>query len=438
MSQCLLKNGTTITFEPVQIAQVDLRIADGQITEMARVLEPRPGEHSLDLSGKIVLPGLVCAHTHLYSALARGMPAPPRAPANFPEILEYVWWPLDRALDEEALYSSAVIGILEALAAGTTTIIDHHASPGFLRGSLRVIKDAFESLGARGVLCYEVTDRNGLEQRDLGIEENRWILEHPSDLVKGMVGAHAAFTLSDESLRRCANLMREHDSGLHIHLAEDACDPRQARAQYDKGVVQRLADLGGLNAKSLVAHGVHLQPHEVRRLADIGCWLAHNPRSNMNNGVGYFPLRDARPLLPKCALGTDGIGANMFEEAKFAFFKAQDAGKPIGAETCVQLLAGGHRLASEIFQRPIGALQAGAVADLIVLDYAAPTPLNAGNFPWHLIFGITHAHVESVMVNGRWLMQARQFLHADLHALYQHAQTAAQALWQRLQRQQQR
>ncbi len=428
----LLKNARTITLNPVAIEDCDLRISEGMIQETGTNLEVIPGENIVDLSGKLLLPGLVCAHTHLYSALARGMPAPPQTPANFTEILEYVWWRLDRALDEESLYYSAIIGILEALAAGTTTIIDHNASPGFLQGSLKVMKNAFEELGMRGVLCYETTDRNGLEQRDLGVEENRWILEHQSDMVKGLVGAHAAFTLSDESLRLCAELMQQYDSGMHIHLAEDACDGVQSLEKYGKGVVQRLWEAGVLNSKSIVAHGVHLSSEELRRIADIGCWLVHNPRSNMNNGVGYFALRDALSMLPTCALGTDGIGANMFEEAKFAFFKAQDAGKAMGAEACAQLLAGGHQLASDIFQCPIGALQPGAVADLIVLDYPTPTPLHAGNFPWHLIFGITHAHVESVMVNGRWLIRNRQFLHVDARTLYRKAQTAAQALWQRM------
>lgn len=432
MGKYLLQNTTVITFSPLTIERIDVRIAEGKILAKGKNLEIQPDETFIDLSGKILMPGMVCAHTHFYSALARGMPAPPKSPHNFPEILEYVWWRLDRALNQESLYYSTIIGVLEALQSGTTTIIDHNASPGYVRGSLKIMKRVFEELGVRSALCYETTDRNGLDERDQGIEENRWLLEHQSDLVKGLVGAHAAFTLSDESLRVCAELIQTYDSGIHIHLAEDVCDITISKEKYHKGLVERLYDLNVLNAKSIVAHGVHLDEDELNRIADIGCWLVHNPRSNMNNSVGYFTVSDALPVLPKLALGTDGIGANMFEEAKFAFFKAQDSGKPIGAEVCTYMLAGGQRLASEIFGLPIGTLESGAAADLIVLDYPLPTPLHEGNLPWHLIFGMTHAHVESVMVNGKWLIRNRQFVNVDIKELYQKAQTAAEKLWQRM------
>ena len=417
-----------MTLYPAKIERADLRIAGGRIAEKAEILTPQPDETVLDFSGKIIMPGMVCAHTHLYSALARGMPGPPKSPADFPEILEYIWWRLDRALDEESLYYSTVIGILEALSSGTTTIIDHNASPGYLRGSLKIMKEVFEELGMRGVLCYETTDRNGLEQRDQGIEENRWMLKHQSELVKGLVGAHAAFTLSDESLRLCADLMQTYNSGIHIHLAEDMCDVTTARKQHGKGLFERLRDLNVLNAKSILAHGVHLSDDELRQIDEQGCWLVHNPRSNMNNSVGYF----AGAWPAKIALGTDGIGCNMFEEVKFAFFKAQDAKNFIGADDCMRLLYGGQQMATSMFDLPVGILEPGAVADLIVLDYPTPTPLHANNLSWHLVFGMTHACVESVMVNGEWRIKARQFVRQDTASLYQKARTAAQKLWQRM------
>ena len=173
MQTYLLKQATLATLYPAKMEQADLRVAEGKIIEKAVQLPRRDGDSEIDCSGKLILPGMVCAHTHLYSALARGMPGPKEPPANFPQILEKVWWKLDRALDEESIYYSAVVGILDAIACGTTTIIDHHASPGCISGSLKIMKEAFEMLGMRGVLCYEITDRGGDAERDQGIEENR-------------------------------------------------------------------------------------------------------------------------------------------------------------------------------------------------------------------------------------------------------------------------
>lgn len=428
MINYLLKNALLVTLYPAKIEQGDLRIADGKIVEKASHLAARPEEITVDLAGKILMPGMVCAHTHLYSALARGMSGPAEPPANFLEILEKLWWKLDRALDDESLYYSAVVGVLDALASGTTTIIDHHASPGYLAGSLKILKDVFETFGARGILCYEVTDRNGEHQRDLGIEENRWLLEHQSELVKGLVGAHAAFTLNDESLRLCAELAQTYDSGVHIHVAEGDCDVQTSAQTYGKNLMTRLRDDGVLNAKSLLAHGVHLSDSELEQAHDIGCWLIHNPRSNMNNAVGYAPITK---FGRKAALGTDGITSNMFEEAKFMFFKAKDAGLPLNADECMRFLAGGQQIATELFGLPIGTLDAGAAADLIVLDYLSPTPLHEGNLSWHLIFGVTHAHVESVMVAGKFLIRERRFVEQDIATLYRNAQQAANRLWQR-------
>ncbi|HLG14694.1 MAG TPA: amidohydrolase family protein, partial [Blastocatellia bacterium] len=249
----LLKSATLVTFEPATVEAGDLRVHRGVIVERGPRLESRPGEEVIDLGGKLVMPGMVCAHTHLYSTLARGMPAPPRAPSSFKETLELVWWRLDRALDEETIYWSALAGALDAARAGTTCLFDHHASPSHITGSLQIVCDAIEKAGLRGVLCYEVTDRGGLKQRDEGIEENRAFLDWVrrsgvasssagrAGLFRAMVGAHASFTLSDESLDACADLMREYDAGLHIHAAEDECDGGETSEKYQAyWVVDRL------------------------------------------------------------------------------------------------------------------------------------------------------------------------------------------------------
>jgi putative selenium metabolism protein SsnA len=428
MSQ-LLKSAVVATLDPLTVERADLRVEAGRITERAPRLEPRDGEEVLDLGGKLVMPGMVCGHTHLYSALARGMPAPARSPANFKEILELVWWRLDRALDEETIYWSAVAGALDAARAGTTCLFDHHASPSRIGGSLQTVRAGVEEVGLRGVLCYEVTDRGGPRRRDEGVEENRAFLKSAGGpdarLFRGLVGAHASFTLSDESLEMCAGLMREYGAGLHIHVAEDLCDVEEARKTHRLGVVERLARFGALDRHTILAHGTHLDEREADIARRAGVWFAHNPRSNMNNRVGYAPVRS---FGGRMVLGTDGIGADMFEEARYAFFKARDSRLDLGAEAWVAALANCQRMATEAFGFDLMSLTAGAAADLIVLDYHSPTPLTAENLPWHMMFGMTSASVESVMVDGRFVIKGRRSTTDEAHAC-ERAREASARLW---------
>jgi putative selenium metabolism protein SsnA len=430
----LLKEATLATLDPAATERTDLRVAVGRIVERGSGLAPHEGEEVIDLSGKLVMPGMVCAHTHLYSALVRGMPAPPRTPSNFKEILELVWWRLDRALDEETIYWSAMAGAMDAARAGTTCLFDHHASPSHISGSLEIVREAIEKVGLRAVLCYEVTDRGGTAERDHGLEENRkflsWVGRSASkpNLFRAMVGAHASFTMSDESLEACAGLMREFDAGLHIHVAEDRCDVEDAGARYGTGVVERLAKHGALNSRTILAHGIHLSDEDIEIARSAGVWFAHNPRSNMNNQVGYAPVAK---FGDRVVLGTDGIGGDMFEEARFAFFKGRDARAGLGADDWLRVLANNHRLASEAFGGDVGSLGRGSMADVTVLDYDSPTPLTAENLAWHLAFGMTSASVESVMVNGRFVIRNRQSA-LDDQDLYERARAASEKLWAKL------
>lgn len=434
----LLRAATIITLDPPTLSHADLRVREGRILERAAQLEPRDGEEVIDASGKLIMPGMVCAHTHLYSALARGMPAPPRVPTNFTEILELVWWRLDRALDDETIYWSAMAGAMDAARSGTTCLFDHHASPARIKGSLGIVREALEKIGLRGVLCYEVTDRGGLAERDAGLAESRTLLDRVrqsaaatdqhASMFRALVGAHASFTLSDESLAGCAGLMRDYDAGLHIHAAEDTSDTQDAQAKYGLGVIERLAKHGALNDKTIIAHGIHLSDRDIAIAREANVWFAHNPRSNMNNQVGYAPVASFGDRL---VIGTDGIGADMFDEARFAFFKGRDARAGFGADEWLRALANNHRLASQAFGLAIGALDTGAAADLVMLDYHSPTPLTAQNLAWHLAFGLSSAAVASVMVAGRFIIRDRKPAY-DEAALYQQARHATEKLWEKL------
>ena len=425
----LLKSATLVALAPPSIERADLRIDGGLVVDRAAELEPRDEDEVTDLAGKLVMPGMVCAHTHLYSALARGMPAPPRPPVNFKEILELVWWRLDRALDEETIYWSALAGALDAARAGTTCLFDHHSSPSHIRGSLEIIREAIERVGLRAVLCYEITDRGGLKERDEGVEENRAFLHSVRNaagkLFRGLVGAHASFTLSDETLEKCAALMADHGAGMHVHAAEDLCDVRETRARHNAGIIERLTGFGVLDNHTILAHGTHLDAGEIEIARHAGVRFAHNPRSNMNNRVGYAPVQSFGDQL---LLGTDGIGADMFEEARFAFFKARDAGGELGPDAWQRVLANNQRLASEAFGIELGRLSVGAAADLIVLDYHSPTPITTENLAVHFVFGLASGSVESVMVNGRFIIKNRRpsLEEADV---YDQIQEASKKLW---------
>ena len=289
----------------------------------------------------------VNAHTHLYSALVPlGMPAPNPPPTDFLEILKRIWWRLDRALDADSLRASARLYAAEAVKLGTYAVVDHHESPRFIEGSLDVVADACQEFGLRAVVCYGATERNdGPAEAKRGLKEcRRFIDGNRRPLVRGVVGLHAGFTVSDETIRDAANLARDLDSVLHIHVAEDGVDVRDAHERGYEGIIDRFEKLDALIPGSVFAHGIHLSVEEVKRCAATGCWFVQNPRSNRGNGVGYpKALRHS----DRVALGTDGYPADMLEEADALFAEAETAHDDL--DRVRARLSAGHRLVTERF-----------------------------------------------------------------------------------------
>jgi putative selenium metabolism protein SsnA len=431
----LLTGGTVVTsLDPVRVERADVHVEDERCTAVGRGL---PADaRTLDCTGCLVIPGNVNAHMHAYSALARGMPYGLAPPTGFLEILQRVWWRLDRALDERSIRASALVAAREALLAGTTTLIDHHASPNAIEGSLEVLAAAFGEVGIRSLLAYEVTDRDGAERAAAGLEENRRFHRrvaggaHP--LARSMVGAHASFTLSDETLHACAALVAETGSGLHVHVAEDAADEADAVARTGSRVVQRLAAAKALDPRSIVAHAVHLDPSEAELLGALGVTVAHNPRSNMNNGVGRTPLDW---LGSRVALGTDGIGSDLFEEGRVGFVRRREESLGTVPDWVLARLAAGASVAGRAFDEPLlGRIEPGAPADLVVLDYAAPTPVDAGTLAGHWIFGVSAGTVRDVLVAGEVVVRDRRLTRVDESELGAVAQSATRELWTRLEK----
>jgi putative selenium metabolism protein SsnA len=415
------------SLDPVQVTTDDVHVLDGRIVAGG-------GGERRDCAGCLVVPGNVCAHTHLYSALARGMPYDLAPPEDFVQILQRVWWRLDRALDEDSVRASALVGGMEALLSGTTTLVDHHASPNAIDGSLDVIEEALSTLGVRSVLCYETSDRDGTERTEAGLAENRRFAKRAQrerlPLTRGLIGAHASFTLSEETLTACAEAAAALGVGLHVHAAEDAADERDSVARSGLRVAARLAHAGALDERTLLAHGVHLDEDEIGLVHAAHAEVAHNARSNMNNAVGRA---DVVALGKRVALGTDGIGSDMFEESRTAYFRLREDDREIGPDWPLQRLAEGARFVGAAFgERRLGKIQVGAPADLVVLDYASPAPLHAGSFPGHWVFGLGSRWVRDVMVAGEWVVLDRRLTRVDERELAANARVQAERLWKRL------
>jgi putative selenium metabolism protein SsnA len=422
-----LAGGTVVSsLEPVQLLPGDVVVEDGRVASIGAA---PPGTASRDCSGCLVIPGNVCAHHHLYSSLARGMPYRLDPPRNFVDILRRVWWRLDRALDDEAVWASAVVGGAVAILNGTTTVIDHHASPNAVDGSLDLIASVLADLGVRSVLCYEVSDRDGPERADAGLEENRRFLKSEWPLSRGMVGAHASFTLSEETLGACVDLARSQGAGIHVHVAEDEADQRDAQTRFGKRVGERLAAAGTLDERALLAHCVHLDEREREAIRSAGASVVHNATSNMNNSVGHAPVRSFDQL----AVGTDGVGGDMFAEAKTAYWRAREVDSSIAPSWILARMADSAGVAARVFGEPlIGRIEPGAPADLVVLAYDTPTPLSAENLADHWAFGLGARHVRDVMVGGEWSVLDRTLARVDAAGLTLRCREAAARLWERL------
>jgi cytosine/adenosine deaminase-related metal-dependent hydrolase len=422
----LLRGATLIHLDPPRVERADVRVEGGCVAQVAAGLVANPGEAVHDFTGRWLMPGLVCAHTHLYSALACGMPLPLEAPTSFADMLAKVWWKLDVALDLESVEVSALVGGVGALKAGVTTLVDHHASPNAIVGSLEAIDGALGTLGLRRILCYEVSDRGGPERAIAGLKAHEALLAQAGEGERAvMVGAHANFTLSDDTLRAVGALARSAGVGVHIHVAE----ARDDATLTGEDLVERMARLGALTEGSILAHCVHLRSDALRRIADAGAWITHQPRSNQNNGVGYAPVGD---FPPTTALGTDGIGADMFAELQAGWFRAQEASVPWTPDRWLFSLTSGARMASHKLGVDLGHIRPGAAADLVVLNPPPGPPIRDESVAATMIFRLSAAAVQDVMMGGVFRVRDRCLVDMDEREINQRAMSAAQEIWKRM------
>ena len=407
----------------------------------ADLVKRHPTEDRWDAAGQLVMPASICGHTHFYGAFARGMAVPGEPATNFPQILERLWWKLDRALTIEDVRYSALVCLVDAVRHGTTTLIDHHASPNAIEGSLAAIGEAVEEAGVRASLCYEVTDRDGPERAQAGIEENVRFAESLRSgsfpLLSASFGMHASLTLSDETLARCVEAASGLDLGCHIHAAEDVADQEDSLAKSGKRVIHRLANAGVLGPNSIAVHCVHVDEGEMAVLANTGTWVTHQPRSNMNNAVGMAQVEKMLQAGVRVSLGNDGFSNQMFAEMKAAYLAhklVQKDPRAMPGDLVMDLAYANNAALTRVFwpDTVLGELSPGAAADLVFLDYQPTTPLSAGNLPWHLLFGVEASMVTSTICAGRVLMRDRKLLTLDEEAITARSRELAAQAWQRL------
>lgn len=439
----LITNATIITFgdSPTILNNNALWIdADGRIADIGptyRLRQQYPQAEVLDARGQWLMPTHICAHTHFYSAYARGLAIPGLPPENFPQVLERLWWPLDKALDAETIRYSALICLIDAIKHGTTTLFDHHASPNAIEGSLDIIADVVEQVGLRAVLCYEVTDRDGADKCQQGIAENIRFLEscQQRKQVRAMFGLHASLTLSDATLRACVAVAPS-TVGFHIHVAEHEADELDSLGRYQQRVVQRLDAFGVWRPNTIAAHCVHIDEAEQKILQDRAVWVSHQPRSNMNNAVGAMAFDQFYLAGMQLVLGNDGFSNNMWDEWKSAYLLHKvvnrDPRRANGAYIAQVAMYNNARLAQQFFPTlRLGEISVGASADLMLVDYHPHTPVTSDNLPWHILFGLEASMITTTMANGQLLMHDRQLLTLDEVAITSEALALAPRVWER-------
>jgi len=441
----LITNGTVLTFgsDKQVIPYGAVYYENDTIVDVGRTADLKskyPEAEELDAQGKIIMPGMVCAHTHFYGAFARGMAIPGEPPENFMQILERLWWKIDRALTLEDSKYSALVALVDAIRHGTTTLIDHHASPNHIAGSLDALAEAVTASGLRVGLCYEVTDRNGPQGTMDGIAENvrfiKRLQAHPEPKLGASFGLHASLTVSDATLDACVDAVKGLNTGFHIHVAEDKADQADSLKKYGRRVVERLEEKEILGPKTLVAHAIHIDAYEIDSLYTTKTKVSHQPRSNMNNAVGVAEVEKMLNRGITVGLGNDGFTNNMFTEIHTAYLLHRvTKGDPrvMPGDRLMEVAFNNNATIAEIFfAKPVAALAPGAFADIILLDYVPFTPLTDGNYPWHLVFGMDGSQVTHTITGGQMLMQDRQLLTLDEEAIAAKATELSKDVWKRV------
>ena len=440
----LIKNGTIVTRDPAcPFLKNGAVLIDGNIIkdigDNSVLCAKYPDIEFIDAKSSLVMPGFINAHMHYYSTFARGMNLGGKPAVNFGEILAGLWWKLDKQLTLDDVYYSCMGPMIDQIRSGVTTVIDHHASPFALRGSLWKIAEAAKLFGIRSNLCYETSDRDGTEISLDGIRENMefasYCKKQDDDMLGSLFGLHAQMTISEKTMTRCIEEAASAGIGFHVHAAEGAEDLRDSLDKYNMRVIERLYKSGVLSEKTIAVHCIHINDEEIEMLADSKSAVVHNPQSNMGNAVGVSPVLEMLKRGITVGLGTDGYSADILESYKTAAILHKHAnGNPslAWAEPPIMLFENNKKIIERFIKGKTGSLATGNYADIIIADYKGPTPVNADTINSHVLFGISPRHINTTIINGKVIMKNRALVNIDEEALLAKSREMAEKLWMRI------
>ncbi|HBF87287.1 MAG TPA: amidohydrolase [Bacteroidales bacterium] len=416
----ILKNATFIDWQTLEFKQnTNIKVHEGLNGKIEFVNTTPQSENVLDCTGKIVTKSFACGHHHVYSALARGMNAPKKSPENFFEILQYVWWTLDKCLDKDMIEASALYTAMASAKSGVSYVIDHHASPFAIEGSLEIIAKAFDKVGVSHLLCYEITDRDGLDKAEAGLMETENYLKNRN----GLVGLHASFTVGNGTLKKSVDLAKKYNSGIHIHVAEDLHDQAECWEKYDKRVVERLNDFGALSfSKTILGHCLHLHEDERKLIRNSKVWVVQNAESNLNNNVGFF---NSCGLGDNIMLGTDGMHSDMLRSAKAAFYIGQ-------AHDTIDYPGVYNRFRNVHKYLQTNGLSGDGENNLVVMDYDTPTDFNQQNFLGHFLFGLESRQVKHVISSGKLIVKDGIVVNVNEQEVLEFGRKQGKILWDKM------
>ena len=436
----LVTNGRLITRDAAQPYFEDGAVViDGTtiaaVGEAAALKARYPDAEVVDAKGGVIMPGLINAHTHIYSGLARGLAIAGNTPTNFLEVLEGTWWNIDRHLTLDGTRASAYATVLDCIRDGVTTIFDHHASFAEIPGSLFAIKDVCKELGIRACLCYEVSERDGEEKCRESIAENaefaRWAAKEKDPMIAAMFGGHALFTISDKTFEA---MVKANDglTGFHIHVAEGMNDVYDSLRNYGCRPINRLLYNGLLGDRTVLGHCIHVSPAEMDIIKETGTMVVNNPESNMGNAVGCAPVLQMMRKGILVGMGTDAYTHDMLESLKvFLTIQRHNAALPNVAwcEGTQMLFENNAAIAAKYFPQPVGVLKEGAAADVIVMDYKPFTPFSDENIDGHMLFGMMGKNCRTTIINGKVLYKDREFVGIDEERINDWTMEQSKKLW---------